>query len=538
MSYRKNSIDKVSIFDSFNNLTSRNQRIVMNSWAKDFAENVFPYINEDRFSVLYSSGNNSRPNTPINFIVCALILKELNGLSDSDLFESICCDVRYQYALHSTSCEEQPVSDRTFSRFRERLNNYNTAHNTDLLKDEMNALNEHFRAFLNIHPALKRMDSFMISANIKNMTRLELIYTVVANCVKLLNKTDSTLVPDDMKHYLKDEDYNKVIYYAKDEDLNERLATSFSDALKLKTLMNEDRFIESDEYRLLIRLISEQSEPDEEGKPSLKDKKKIKPDSLQNPNDPDATYRKKYGDNIGYVGNVAEAVDEETKRSLICDADCQKNTYADTEFASDYIESKDNDDPETMITDAGFESEANRQKAREKNINLVSTDLKGKIPDQAVADFEVENGIVVKCPKGYAPIKSKAYKNGQIRSTFDRSKCENCPFKDKCKAKIHKKTAVVMLSKTTVSRARIARAMGTDEYRKLQKMRNAIEGIPSVFRRKFNVDRIPTRGLRATRMYFYFKVLAYNVGKLVKYSSEDRQDHCAQNSGELEIRAA
>ena len=123
-----------------------------------------------------------------------------------------------------------------------------------------------------------------------------------------------------------------------------------------------------------------------------------------------------------------------------------------------------------MITDAGFESEANRQKAREKNINLVSTDLKGKIPDQAVADFEVENGIVVKCPKGYAPIKSKAYKNGQIRSTFDRSKCENCPFKDKCKAKIHKKTAVVMLSKTTVSRARIARAMGTDEYRKLQKM--------------------------------------------------------------------
>ena len=126
MSYRKNSIDKVSIFDSFNNLTSRNQRIVMNSWAKDFAENVFPYINEDRFSVLYSSGNNSRPNTPINFIVGALILKELNGLSDSDLFESICCDVRYQYALHSTSCEEQPVSDRTFSRFRERLNNYNT----------------------------------------------------------------------------------------------------------------------------------------------------------------------------------------------------------------------------------------------------------------------------------------------------------------------------------------------------------------------------------------------------------------------------
>lgn len=54
--------------------------------------------------------------------------------------------------------------------------------------------------------------------------------------------------------------------------------------------------------------------------------------------------------------------------------------------------------------------------------------------------------------------------------------------------------------------------MGTDEYKKLQKARNAIEGIPSVFRSKLNVDKIPSRGLRATRMFFHFKVLAYNVG--------------------------
>jgi hypothetical protein len=66
-----------------------------------------------------------------------------------------------------------------------------------------------------------------------------------------------------------------------------------------------------------------------------------------------------------------------------------------------------------------------------------------------------------------APIRSKRGKNGQIRSTFDKNKCENCPFKDKCKAKIHKKTATVTLSETTISRAKIAREMGTDEYKKL-----------------------------------------------------------------------
>ena len=457
MSFRKNNVDNLSIFDSFNTLTPRNQRIVSRSWAKDFAEIVFPCINEERFSVLYSSGKNSRPNTPINFIIGALILKEFTGLSDDQLVESICCDVRFQYALHSTSCEDQPVSDRTFSRFRERLNNYDSEHNTDLLKEEMDELNEKFRDFLKIHTNLKRMDSFMIAANVKNMTRLELVYTVVANCIKLLNKTDESLIPDDMKHYLKDDDYNKVIYYAKDEQLNDRLGASFADALRLKALMNDDRFVKTNEYRLLIRLINEQSKPGEDGNPELKDKKEIKPTSLQNPSDPDATYRKKYGDNTGYVGNVAEVVEEETKRSLICDADCQQNTYADTQFAEDYIENKVNDDEETMINDAGFESEKNRKKAKDKNINLVSTDLKSKVPDQAIADFKTEDGVVTECPKGYAPIRSTRSKNGHIRSTFDKNKCENCPLKDKCKAKIHKKTATVVSSETTISRAKIAR---------------------------------------------------------------------------------
>lgn len=63
-----------------------------------------------------------------------------------------------------------------------------------------------------------------------------------------------------------------------------------------------------------------------------------------------------------------------------------------------------------MITDAGFESEKNRQKAKEKNINLVSTDLKGKVPDQAIADFKTEDGVVTECPKGYALLEALAVK--------------------------------------------------------------------------------------------------------------------------------
>jgi len=89
------------------------------SWAENFAQHIFPLINEDRFSVLYSTNQASRPNTPVNVNIGLLLLKEMFGSTDEELMETVLFDVRYQYALHTTSFPEQPVSDRTLSRFRD-----------------------------------------------------------------------------------------------------------------------------------------------------------------------------------------------------------------------------------------------------------------------------------------------------------------------------------------------------------------------------------------------------------------------------------
>lgn len=48
------TLDDSFLDDSFLNLSPRTQKIVMNSWAEDFADIVFPAINKERFSVLYS----------------------------------------------------------------------------------------------------------------------------------------------------------------------------------------------------------------------------------------------------------------------------------------------------------------------------------------------------------------------------------------------------------------------------------------------------------------------------------------------------
>ena len=74
MSFKTNDCQQYNFNDSFINLSKRVQKMVLNSWCKDFADIVFPAIDEKRFSVLYDSDPASRPNTPVNFIIGALML--------------------------------------------------------------------------------------------------------------------------------------------------------------------------------------------------------------------------------------------------------------------------------------------------------------------------------------------------------------------------------------------------------------------------------------------------------------------------------
>jgi hypothetical protein len=54
MSFKKNDYQQMTLHDSFLNLSPRVKKIVENSWCSDFANIVFPAINEEAFAVLYS----------------------------------------------------------------------------------------------------------------------------------------------------------------------------------------------------------------------------------------------------------------------------------------------------------------------------------------------------------------------------------------------------------------------------------------------------------------------------------------------------
>ena len=59
MSFKENTYQQMSFTDSFSGLTAREQKALEKSWAKVFADEIFPAIDEKRFSVLYSDGRKS-----------------------------------------------------------------------------------------------------------------------------------------------------------------------------------------------------------------------------------------------------------------------------------------------------------------------------------------------------------------------------------------------------------------------------------------------------------------------------------------------
>lgn len=250
---------------------------------------------------------------------------------------------------------------------------------------------------------------------------------------------------------------------------------------------------------------------------------------LQNPSDPDATYREKAGkQHRGYSANITESVGEEN--SVVTDYQYDQNIHSDSDFLKEHLDATEKKPEETtLVADGGFSGEENRALAESKNIKLVTTDLLGRDTKDIYADFTFSDdgkGILL-CPAGNQPKSTSFVKStGKVRASFDKSKCENCPHRDQCKPQISNKTSAVYVSKASHERAKAQRFTQTWQHKYLGRIRNGVETIPSILRRKYGVDHMPVRGKIRTKHWFGFKIGALNFRKLLKYSSS--MDNCAQ----------
>lgn len=521
MSFVPNEYQQLSLFDSLGFLSERKQRILEKSWAKPFSDHIFSNIDEMIFAPLYSEKTNSRPNAPVNVIVGALILKEFNGLTDDEFLEECECDFRYQYALHTTSFENQPISDRTFSRFRERNAAYELVTGIDLIHTCMVKLAEEIRKFMDISPAIKRMDSMMIGSNIRKMGRLELLYTCLSNLIRSIVRDGRLELPDGLEAYADPNNRNRIIYYEKDIPQSERIQKVIDDASMLLPYCSAE-YENTEDYQLLLRAIEEQSKGDGKGGRIPKTKGDGMDSSLlQNPSDPDATYRTKANkEHRGYAANLTETVDK--KGSVVTDYQYDVNTHSDASFIREWLEDTEASEKESLlITDGAYSGQEITELAAEKNILLLTTGLTGRQAKEILGEFQVadDGRTILSCPEGHQP-KSSSYisQTESVRVSFYCEQCRNCPRQKECSPKIKKRTAVLVFS--LKSRQRIleqCRIKDGGIQKWIGRIRNGIETVPSVIRNKYGIDKMPVRGRLRTKQFFGFKVAALNFSKLFRF---------------------
>ena len=292
-----------------------------NSWHNQFYSLVTTKIDEEIFKPLFPEGKKSgRPNASIRILVAMSVLKEGFGCSDEDLFEKCEFDLLTRKALGMELLTDVTPSIDTYYLFRRRICEYQERTGIDLMQLCFEQLAGKHVHLLKISGKCVRMDSKLIGSNIARQSRYELIHTTLVKFLKTC--TLSHLSPEQeerAREYLK-EDSSKTVYRSDSDTLQSNLARIGNFIMEILAVFPAT----SPAHDLLQRLFDEQYVV-MDGKAVLRDKKEVKADSLQNTNDPDATYRAKNDQKVqGYVTNITETVEEGKDNSNAWDIACYK----------------------------------------------------------------------------------------------------------------------------------------------------------------------------------------------------------------------
>lgn len=120
-----------------------------------------------------------------------------------------------------------------------------------MLHDCITALAGKIAKIMEVSPQIRRMDSMMIAANIRKLSRVELLYTCVAKLATYCHKNWMDTLIVGMDHYHDPNDFNRTFYYSNSSEAHEQFKSILGDADHLLEACGAD-FEEVTEYQLLI----------------------------------------------------------------------------------------------------------------------------------------------------------------------------------------------------------------------------------------------------------------------------------------------
>jgi hypothetical protein len=399
-----------------------------------FYEEVFCRIPEALFAELYADAPASRPNVPVNVLVGAMILHHHHDWTFEELLDRVSFDLKVRVALGLWKLNEAPFCRATLFNFLKRLSDHTVATGRDKFQDVFDGLTPDQLKRYGLASTIQRCDSTQMGSNIRDYTRIELLVEVVLRMWRVLDKMHQEQHAERFKSYVRAKTSSQFLYRLSKSDIDqalEQLGGLY--AWMVETL--EADYGSTEIHRMVCRVFAEQFARVEE-KIVIRPAEQMGSDSLQSPDDPDATYHKK--NDVGFHGFVLHATETaapENALQLIVDVAVAPNNQADSCILHERLPEMHRKTPDLceLHTDAGYPSEDNDLRQSELGILAVQTAIRGRVAQAPMQiDRDAAGLLHIRCAAGHLVLGRSTAKH--YKAEFASASCAGCPFAEVCLA--------------------------------------------------------------------------------------------------------
>jgi hypothetical protein len=514
---------QIPIISSISQLPEAYRERLATSWAGTFYREFFMRIDEAPFAVLYSD-KASRPNVPVNQLVSLEFLKAGPGWSDEELFDALRFDLQVRYSLGLWDLGIDDFELRTVYNFRKRLTHHMQETGTNLLDQAFEHVTDAQIAAFGLRTDKQRMDSTFVASNIRELSRLQLLVAVLQRVQRMLQPTEQAHYAAAFAPYLKGS-AGQYVYHVK-------TGTTAAHLQAIGELMQQlvtelvTAYAEEATYQLLVRVFGEHFVA-QASSLTAKPGQDISADSLQAPDDPEATYRSKAGEaHKGYVANVTETCHPENPVQLIIKVQTAPNITDDGDLLAEAVPALvARTDLQELHTDGGYNGQAADAAVAAHDVLHIPTAIRGAQPSAervSLAEFAIapaDRGTpdTLTCPQGQSAPVSASHKH--LKAAFDINQCRDCPlFGTRCPVDPgkHRQHAVLRFSQHQIDVARRRKRCAAERASE-HHLRPAIEATVRSVKHPFPGGKLPVRGRIRMSMVLIGSCAMTNVRRIHRY---------------------
>ena len=350
-------------------------------WHNQFRVQVTNRIDESIFKVLFSDSMGA-PNASVSALIGMMILKEAFGWSDAVMYDNCRFNLLVRSAIGLSNLTDPIPAPSTYYLLRSRMYNYKKLHGKDLMGEAFESITSGQVKGFKVSGESIRMDSKLISSNIAFYSRYEIIHRTLIKFLRLVDSEPLKKLSTEQRNLIEllmGEDPQKTVYHSSKDQIRKNLIPIGLLIVRLLKIFRSTIY-KTEHYQLLNRVFLDQYELDGPSRVRLLDNEKIDPESVQSPDDPDATYRNKGNQKVkGYSVNVTETVSDEGYLNLITDVDVKKASTSDNAYVKDAIKATSKVTGELVkkaYLDGGYQSSSSDI----KGIDMVYTGIQGNLP--------------------------------------------------------------------------------------------------------------------------------------------------------------